>query len=433
MEKLEFERVIRKSEERLYFTIPFEAPENIAKMEIAYDYPRFRTVEADGVTHREEINIIDLALSAPGGECVGASGSDRSRITISASYSSRGYARMSVRPGTWEIIVGAYKVASEGVTVKYTVAFTEKEMRLYRGDVHTHTTASDGALTSEELVALCRKQRLDYVFVTDHNNCAENFNLPHPEDMTVIPGMEWTHYKGHASLLGVERPLSSFFCVNTPEQAAALLAEARAAGAMIVVNHPFCAPECGWAWGMERTPFDAVEAWNGALMHENENTACLSWWHAQLLAGRRIPVIGGSDFHRTGPLSLPGVPCTCLYAPSRDPEDLMAALRQGHGYIKMYPDAPDLEARAGGAILGDTAPAGAQVEVRWSGLRPGDVLRTVTDAGMEEQACPPGACAIQTSFESRNARFVRFEALRTLARGLPAVRILVSNPIYFEA
>ena len=74
MEKLEFERVIRKSEERLYFTIPFEAPENTAKMEIAYDYPRFRTVEADGVTRREEINIIDLALSAPGGEYVGASG-----------------------------------------------------------------------------------------------------------------------------------------------------------------------------------------------------------------------------------------------------------------------------------------------------------------------------------------------------------------------
>ena len=434
MASYSFERFIAPSEERLYFTIPFEVPENAAALEIAYDYPRYRVVDEDGMTRREEINIIDLALNAPGGEYVGASGSDRSRVVVSAAHSSQGYARVPVRPGAWEIIVGAYKVAPEGVTVRYTVTTTDKALRLYRGDVHTHTTASDGALTSEELVVLCRQQHLDYVFVTNHNNYAENFNLPHPEDITVIPGTEWTHYKGHANFLGVARPYRNPFCVNTPERAAEIIGEARAAGATIVVNHPFCAPECGWAWGMDLAPFDAVEVWNGPLMYENENAACLAWWHEQLAAGRRVPVTGGSDFHRTGPLSLPGVPCTCLYAPSREPEDLLAALRAGHGYVKMFPDAPDLEARAGDAILGDAAPAGTPVEIHWTGLRAGDTLRAITGAGVvETRACPPGVCAMRVTFRPGDARFVRFEALRPLSRGLPALPVLVSNPIYFDA
>ena len=70
--------------------------------------------------------------------------------------------------------------------------------------------------------------------------------------------------------------------------------EARAAGAMIVFNHPFCSPECGWKWGFDIAPFDAIEIWNGAMMHENENTRCLDWWHNQLCAGKKIPVTGGA-------------------------------------------------------------------------------------------------------------------------------------------
>ena len=432
MKSIAFERFIAPEEERRYFTLPFEVPEGVSRIDLRYDYPRYRTSSEGGVTRREEINIIDLALNAPGGEYVGASGSDRSHIAISAAHSSQGYTRVPVRPGTWEIIIGAYKVAPEGVTVKYTVDFTEKALKLYRGDIHTHTTASDGELSAEALVELCRQQHLDFVFVTNHNNFSENYSLPHPEGMTVLPGTEWTHYNGHANLLGVERPYRNPFCVNAPEEARALLEEARKAGAMIVINHPFCAPECGWRWGMALAPFDAVEIWNGALMHENENSACLAWWHEQLCAGRRIPITGGSDFHRPRPQSLPGVPCTCLYALSREPEDLMDALRRGRGYVKQSPAGPDMEAPAGDALLGDVAPRDTPVSVKWTRLMSGDLLRCVTDRETRETRCPQGACEVSQTFEPGGDRFVCFEVVRALGRGLPETRVLVSNPIYFD-
>lgn len=432
MKRISFQRLIRPEEERLYFTIPFEVPENIERLDITYTYPRHVETVTDGVVFSEERSIIDLALTAGDGEYVGASGSDRSHIFISSFESSQGYTAMPVVPGTWEIIVGAYKVAPEGVTVEYTIEMTEKTLRRFCGDTHMHTKGSDGVLTSEELVELCRQQHLDFAFITNHNNYSENFCLPRPTDMTVIPGTEWTHYKGHAGFLGIQRPYRTPFCVNTPEQAAAVIEEARAAGAMIVYNHPFCSPECGWKWGFDIAPFDAIEIWNGALMLNNENTACLEWWHGELCEGKRIPITGGSDFHRAGPLALPGIPSTCVYAMSRSPEDILSALRAGHGYVKMDPGSPDLEVHAGEAILGDCAEKGAPVEAAFTRLRTGDVLRLITDLGMEEHICPVGAKAMTLTFRHSGEKFVRYEVVRKLAGALPAVRVLVSNPIYFE-
>lgn len=433
MKSIEFERFIRKDEERQYFTLPFQVPENVERMDIYYDYPRHIQREEDGVAYDTEANIIDLALTAADGEYVGASGSDRSHIYISSYESAQGYAAVSVIPGTWQIIVGAYKVADEGVTVRYRVEFAEKTLRRFRGDTHMHTKGSDGTLTPAELVELGRKQGLDYMFITDHNNYSENFHLPRPSDMTVLPGAEWTHYNGHAGFLGVKRPYRAPFCVNTRSQARAQMEEARAAGAMVVINHPFCRPECGWKWGFDLAPFDAVEIWNGALMLDNENSECLKWWHEQLCQGRRIPVTGGSDFHRPGPLSLPGVPCTCVYAWSRCPEDILSALKKGQGYVKMWPDAPDVEARAGEAVLGGSAPAGTLAEAAFTGLREGDEVRQITDRGQQTRVCPPEGRALKLTMRDPEAKFVRYEVSRKLAKGMPVATILVSNPIYFDA
>lgn len=433
MKKIQFERFIRKDEERLYFTLPFEVPENVERMDFYYEYPRHVQREEDGVILSEERNIIDLALNAANGEYVGASGSDRTHIYISSYESSQGYASMPVVPGTWEVIVGAYKVAPEGVTVKYTVEFTEKSLRRFMGDTHMHTKGSDGVLSSEELVDLCRQQHLDFAFVTNHNNYSENDHLPRPSDITVIPGTEWTHYNGHAGFLGIKRPYRNPFCVNTPEQARAQIEEARTAGAMIVYNHPFCKPECGWKWGFDIAPFDAVEIWNGALMLDNENTACLQWWHDQLCGGAKIPITGGSDFHRPGPLSLPGIPCTCVYAMSRCPEDILAALRQGHGYVKLCPDAPDIEVCSGEGIFGDTVPHDSQVEVRFTRLHGGDIIRQITDLDVQEHICPAQGQSMKLSMRGCGERFVRYEIIRKLAGPLPAVRIMVTNPVYFNA
>lgn len=206
---LHLSRFISPSEERTYFTLPFEAPEDVERLTITYSYPRRVRYAQDGMVCEREDNIIDLALRAPGNRYIGASGSDRNTIELSSQGSSQGYAATSIDAGTWEIIIGAYKVQPEGVTVEYDITFTMKELRRFQGDTHMHTTGSDGVLSPEELAQLCRWQKLDFAFITDHNNYAENDHLPCVPDLTVIPGAEWTHYMGHSGFLGVRRPTNA--------------------------------------------------------------------------------------------------------------------------------------------------------------------------------------------------------------------------------
>ena len=91
---------------------------------------------------------------------------------------------------------------------KRQVEVTPKERRLFKGDTHVHTTASDGILEPEEAALLARRMGLDFLIFTDHNNSAQNDRLPFYEDITLIPGTEWTHYKGHAGFLGTEQAFS---------------------------------------------------------------------------------------------------------------------------------------------------------------------------------------------------------------------------------
>ena len=352
-----------------------------------------------------------------------ASGAGRGNIHLSPWDSSPGYARTEIGAGDWAVIVGAYKVPDQGVSVLYTVTFTYRERTLLIGDIHVHTTASDGAFPSRAAALMAKDAGLDFLFLTDHNGYAHNRMLPEVEGLTVLPGSEWTHYQGHAGMLGVSRPLSSAFCVNSRKEAWEKLAEARRNGALLVLNHPFC-PSCGWHFGLKDKGFDLIEAVNGGTVPQ-ANRKCLRWWHEQLCRGKHYPIAGGSDYHRPEPGRQMGQPSTAVYAMSRSPADILEALRQGESYIIAWPGAPVLWAEAEGAVLGGTARRGAETRIRLEGLRGGDRIRLITDLQSEEILCGPDTFRLELERRFPGARFVRFEVLRRSSL------VLLSNPIYF--
>ncbi|TFG42663.1 MAG: YeeE/YedE family protein [Syntrophobacterales bacterium] len=55
-----------------------------------------------------------------------------------------------------------------------------------------------------------------------------------------------------------------------------------------------------------------VEAWNGTA--DPGDARAIAWWHGLLARGTRMPVIGGSDFHRHEPLRTLGTPTTFVRA-----------------------------------------------------------------------------------------------------------------------
>ena len=62
-----------------------------------------------------------------------------------------------------------------------------------RIDLHTHTRASDGALTPAELLDRARDNDVTHLSITDHDTLDAYKEVPeHPEGLTLFPGIEWS-------------------------------------------------------------------------------------------------------------------------------------------------------------------------------------------------------------------------------------------------
>ena len=415
----------------MYFTIPFTMPPETESLTLAYRYERHHEEGTGQFISRTEINIIDLGLIGPDGTQVGASGSDKTEIRIGETDATPGYRPCPLIPGEWGILVGAYKVAPAGVTVTYELTFTPKRLHLFKGDLHTHSLASDGVLTAEELARHARRNSLDFLALTDHNQMVSTASLPRVPGITLIPGIEWTHFRGHANFLGVDQPYNEPFFANTPEEVKARFDSARARGALITINHPFdeVAP---FQFDINTLPFDCLEIWNGPM--RVSNLQAIGLWQGMLAAGKKIPICGGSDYHRNQLFIFVGGPTTCVYAMSASPTDILAGLRLGHSFVTFAPNGPALEMTAGDAIVGDSVPFSRVKEIQISacGLQTGDVVQVVTARGNTTILQAESAGNMQAVYKMEAAGFAFLMILRNFIPGVPLLPALVSNPIYFD-
>ncbi len=430
---LRIEYFVAHAQEGAYLTLPFTMPADTESLSLAYRYERHHESPVkDDFVSRQEINIIDLGLIAPDGTQVGVSGSDKTEIQVSATYATPGYRTCNLVPGEWRILVGAYKVAAEGVTVRYELTFTPKRLRLLKGDLHVHTLASDGVLSVDELAQHALRHGLDFLAITDHNQMVSADSLPRIPGMTLIPGIEWTHFKGHATFLGVDRPYNEPFFANNPDEVQARFDSARARGALIAIAHPFD-ELCPFMFDMNALPFDCLEIWNGPM--RMSNIQAIGFWSSLLAAGKKVPICGGSDYHRSQLFLFPGGPTTCVHAMSASPADILAALRQGRAYITFAPNGPSLEMTAGDALPGDSVPFPKikEMQIAATGLLAGDVLQVTTGSGSTPLLKAETDGKFHGAYTMDSPGFARVEILRGFIPGLPLLPALISNPIYFDA
>ena len=431
--KMDIQYFVRHEQQGLYLTVPFSMPADTESLSLAYRYERHHASPTgkDGFSARQEINIIDLGLISPDGVQVGASGSDKSEIQVSATQATPGYRPCALVPGEWRIILGAYKVAPEGVTVSYELTFTPKRLRLFKGDLHLHTLASDGALSVEELAQHARRHGLDFLAITDHNQMVPAQALPRLAGLTLIPGVEWTHYRGHANFLGADQPYDEPFFANSLEEVQRRFRSARERGAFISINHPFD-ENCPFQFDLQSLPYDCLEIWNGPM--RESNLRAVGFWQALLAAGKKVPICGGSDYHRDQLFLLPGGPTTCVHALSASPADILSGLRQGHAYITFAPNGPSLEMTAGEALPGDSVSFSRVQEIQLAvhGLLAGDILQVVSGTGSQVLLKAETGGSFLGTHRMEQAGFARVEILRGFVPGLPRLPALLSNPIYFD-
>ncbi|MGN0522613.1 MAG: CehA/McbA family metallohydrolase [Eubacterium sp.] len=408
---------ISKDREGSYYTIPFDVPDNVEKITVSYDY--FRKGQGF-LADLKPSNTVDIGLEDENGNFLGWSGSAHKSVSVGEYDSSAGYLCRPVKSGKWKILVGAYHIMPDGVDVTYNIDFKFKGERLLFGDLHIHTTASDGSMSAYEVGALAKNNGLDFIALANHNNFSENFFLPHIDGLTFIPAVEWTHYKGHMNFFGVKNPFENSFVANTKEEMQKLISNARSKGAVISVNHPKCR-FCPYLWEDENA-FDMVEIWNGPM--RKTNTDGIKWWTHMLCKGRKLPAVGGSDFHKPKGLVKLGNPVTGVYSKSPAPEDILNALRNGKAFVSENVDGVRLNLKYGNYSMGDTARFDSNIPL--VAQSNSDSLTLVTDKGEKIIKLTQGKAEV-------NIEKVKFAYVKA-EKGFGKIKKItaLSNPIYFE-
>lgn len=369
MKRLEFTINAKKEDNVMYHFFPIEVGEDIGRIELFYDfYP-------ERVKGEAWVNEVGICLKDPDGVDVGTRGRKKEKIVVSGAYSTLGYERREIVPGTWTVVVTANRFISNEYTIKLTVDLIEKKAGWYRGDTHCHSHLSDGHKSYDWIVKRAERNGLDYLIMTDHNRTVMG-ELPMSDKVTMINGVEMTYPIAHANVWGVKVPYSKGFATNHFEEWLKMKEECEANGAIVSVNHPRC-KKCGWLWPLEGEEFwDRIEVWNGPMRPDNQE--CIDWWHSKLAEGKEIKIVGGSDYHYDMVVTnFLGNPTTWVYAKSNSPADILEGIRKGNTTISEYPKrGAFITMTSGDAITGDTTTfqEGATVKVSVKKFRRGETL-----------------------------------------------------------
>ena len=428
MKELRFDLSYTKDDAKKYVKLPFDMPSGIERIEVDYDYPRLVKEPVSAGVRVREANVIDLGIYDENGCLYGWSGSNQKSIFTSSTSSSPGYRHGVNNSGEWALCLGLYKIESQ-VTINVVLRIYPRVRKLYRGDMHIHTLNSDGSYPTAFVLSSSEKAGLDFIALTDHNNMKQNSEIGNPA-ISVIPGVEFTNYKGHANFFFSD-PSIKFrgdFLANTFDDMAGLFRKAKDSGAVISINHPIS--DYPWGFGFENFPFDMIEVWNGPMRECNMKSILL--WHEMLCQGKKISAIAGSDLHVNSLGITFGAPCTMVYSESPNPAEILLNLVAGRSCMAFAPQGPQLDLDIDGTGLGGSVAfrPGLTGKASLSSVREGDLLKVLDNEGVAATFTVPFNGIFTCSFPVEKRSFYRLELYRLLLD--TQVLCGLSNPIFLQ-
>jgi hypothetical protein len=197
----------------------------------------------------------------------------------------------------------------------------------FKGNLHTHTTNSDGPLAPQETITAYAHRGYDFLMISDHDfitdvaaydNCG----------MTLLPGNEITDRGMHMLHVNATAKIEPY-----PDRQRVIDAVNNLPDSFIILNHP--------NWG-ERfvhstqeeiealNGFVGIEIYNGVSLRVEGSALATERWDMLLSKGRRVWGFGDDDGHIPEDY---GVAWNMVFAGECTVPAIMAALRQGQFYV----------------------------------------------------------------------------------------------------
>jgi len=211
----------------------------------------------------------------------------------------------------------------------------EKGQRWYKGNLHTHTTRSDGQRTPGEAAALYRENGYDFLALTDHWKVSVTTRTP--EGLLLLAGVEYnfgeTAREGVYHIVGFGMYTDPGVSRTDGPQAA--VDRIRAAGGLAVLAHP--------AWSLNTVEHiralsrvDATEIFNSVSdLPRNCRPYSGCVLDAAAAEGRLLPLLAVDDTHFYAREACRSY--VMVRAEENTPPALLAAIRRGDFYATQGP------------------------------------------------------------------------------------------------
>jgi len=291
--------------------------------------------------------------------------------------------------------------------------------RWYKGNLHTHTSNSDGVLSAQQMTYLYQGSGYDFLSITDHGKLTYVGGLSKP-DFLVIPGEEigvgttevGTTFHLVAINIGEEIPVKEGNRQENPQKVINLI---RAQGGEAILGHPY--------WSLlsvhDILPLEGylgLEVYNTTCFYSIAKGHSLVHWDGLLTRGRRLLGFATDDAHWHFNDHRPNDACGAwimVKATDLSLEEILRAIREGLFYASNGPEIRDLRIQ------------GNEIHVATSPVKAINFVANL-DLGERFTALKSDALTNAVYKVRGKEKYVRIECVDAVGR------TAWSNPIFFE-
>lgn len=300
---------------------------------------------------------------------------------------------------------GAYAHWMEHMRERIEASAELSGCRLFRCDLHIHSTYSDGVCEVEEISEWAKRAGLDLVAVTDHNTLAHKAECECHSNLLAGVEVNDDHHLVGLNVrdewcvgLNVREEWRRLKCSSLKDMFACLRPEAE----IVYLPHP-----TGWhgtVYGPEMieevkelsSPF-VMEIGNGGEnfcdYYDEQDASAVRLWDELLSAGKHVVAVGNSDAHQ--PFQI-GMVWNGLLGGAEEKDLFPERLMQGEGFVS---NGPVLNLKAGGEGMGSSVQVGkGKVEIKAEAhesvgisslrvRRSGEIIREEKLGGRRRSAC----------------------------------------------
>ena len=266
------------------------------------------------------------------------------------------------------------------------------EKKWYMGDLHVHSSYSDGRQSFETIFNIIKQKDFDFLFLTNHAIVPTQF---YKSEICIIPSTEITFdNSGHINIFGLKdfTDYSYFFKEVSFDKKAEIINEIlkyeKRQGVLISINHPFH-PETPFMHDIDMENADLLEVMNSPYYYEeiDYNGEAVKFLDYLWLNGLKIFGTGGSDSHK--PLKdgneTVGIPLTYIYSDGLSVKNLLSAMKKGNMYISKEPETKVKIYSNGEEILPGSETEGsikfiteAEKSTKWNLIKNGKIIKSKT-------------------------------------------------------